>query len=52
MTKIFNLLKNNTNDMADVLIVEVRAMSKSAVWGCVLRILRDLRPNCCYMHCT
>jgi len=31
--------------MADVLTVEVRVMSKSAVWGSAMRILRDLRPN-------
>jgi hypothetical protein len=50
MNKIFNLLKNNINDMADMLIVEVRAMSKSAVWGSAMRILRDLLPNCFYTH--
>jgi hypothetical protein len=41
MTKIFNTLKNNIDNMADVLIVEVRAMSKSAVWGSAMRIRRN-----------
>jgi len=51
VTKIFNILKNNINNMADVLTVEVKAMSKSAVWGSSMRTLRDLLSNCCYTHC-
>jgi len=50
MIKIFNLLKINVNNTTDVLIVEVRTMSKSAVWGAAMRILRDLFPKFCYRH--